>query len=244
MKINLQDKIGYDITTKDNLTGKLKDFLFDEDHWKLRYLDVDLGGIFFEQRVLIPIEMIKNEDWKKEKFTLKLKSKHLEHLPKLDDRKTVSREYEAKLAQHFEIDEYWSQRFQPATAKPEMSFNKNKRFTTLKEDDMNSKLRSFKEVQDYQVYAQNGKAGHLADLIVDTSNWKIISQVIHLNYNLGNEKDVMLAMRWIEEISYVEKGIAISLNKNEVHSAPLFDISVPINEQEITKKFDFTGKPI
>ena len=244
MKVNLQDKIGYDIQTKDNLTGRLRDFIFDEDDWKLRYLDVDLGGIFFEKRILIPIELIKKEDWRNEKFSLNLKAKHLEHLPSLDDRMTISREYEAKLANHFEIDEYWSKRFRVSKVKPETSFSQPKRYKTLKEDEMESKLRSFKEIQNYHVYAQNGQTGRLKDLIVETKDWKILSQIIHITYNLGNEKDVMLAMKWVDEISYVEKGIALALDKREVHSAPEFDVHIPINEKEITKVYDFTGKLI
>jgi hypothetical protein len=242
MKINLQDKIGFEVRTKDKITGVLKDLLFDEDYWKLRYLDVDLGGMFFKQRILIPIELISKKNWKNQNFTLNLKSKHLEHLPKLKDRKTVSKEYEAKLAHHFAIDEYWSQRFQPASIKPGMSFAQNKGLNSLKEDDMSSKLRSFKEIQNYQVYAQNGKAGQLTDLLVETEDWKILSQVIHLTHN--PEKEVMLAMRWIEGISYVEKGVFLSLKKRDIHSAPLFDISVPINEKKVTKQYDFTGKSI
>lgn len=250
MKLNLQDKLGYQIQTKDKVTGKVKDFLFDEDQWKLRYIDVDLGGIFYEQRILIPVQLI-HGNWKDKTFTIDLESKHLKSFPELDDHKTVSREFEAKIAEFFKIEQYWGSRFLPSAAPftytqssglLSSSFELDDRVPArkIKPDDINSSLRSFNEIEGYTFYAKNGKIGNLLDLIIESKNWSIISTVVDVD-SISDKPPVIVATKWIEEISYIEKGISLSLKQSEVLSAPTFNVNDSINTQKVSQDFDFTG---
>jgi hypothetical protein len=47
MKLSVKGIIGYTIKGVDEVKGKVKDFLFDEETWIVRYLDGDFGLIFF-----------------------------------------------------------------------------------------------------------------------------------------------------------------------------------------------------
>lgn len=253
MKLNLQDKLGYQIQTKDGITGKVKDFLFDEEQWKLRYIDVDLGGIFFEQRVLIPVQLV-HGNWKNETFEINLKSKKLKSFPELHEHQTVSREYEELISEHYELEKYWGQRYIPGTAPSSFgvfpigmasNFEVSDRITSkkIKEDDINSSLRSFKEIQGYTIYAKNGKIGQLKDLIIESKDWEINSGVIEIESLQEIKNEVIVATKWMHEISYVEKGISLSLKQSEVMSSPNFDEHDSINTKQTLKEFDFRGKP-
>ena len=63
---------GYQIATKDGTKGKVKDFLFDEDQWVVRYLEADLGFIFPGRKILIPRIFLKEPNWRRHHFPLDL----------------------------------------------------------------------------------------------------------------------------------------------------------------------------
>ncbi|MFO8066625.1 MAG: PRC-barrel domain-containing protein, partial [Bacteroidales bacterium] len=56
------------LQTKDGTSGKIKDFLFDEESWVIRYIDADFGGLFKNRRILIPTALLGEPDWEKKHF--------------------------------------------------------------------------------------------------------------------------------------------------------------------------------
>ena len=46
MKRSLKELKGYSLQAIDGEKGKVKNFLFDEDTWTVRYLEVDIGNFF------------------------------------------------------------------------------------------------------------------------------------------------------------------------------------------------------
>jgi sporulation protein YlmC with PRC-barrel domain len=254
MKLNLNDKLDYTVVTKDNLSGKLTDLLFDDQEWKIRYLDVQFGGTLLENRKLIPVERIAQNDWKKEEITLDFNADKLQNMPLIEQKKTVSREMEIKILKHLKTEEYWGRRFIPSVAStrwsPDTLFvprqNKNNRVPNkvVKEDDINTNLRSFNEIIGYEVFAKNGKVGLVTDLLIESKSWEIISIVIKAITGVGEKQEVIVASNWIEEVSFVEKRISLTLKNNEVLNAPEFNVFDPVNEKKVIRKMDYTGKPI
>jgi hypothetical protein len=45
MKRSLKNLTGYSLEGNDGTQGKVKDFLFDEETWGVRYVDADIKGI-------------------------------------------------------------------------------------------------------------------------------------------------------------------------------------------------------
>lgn len=253
MKLNLSDKLKYKVKTENGKEGIVKDFLFDEEGWRIRYLDVSFKGLFTGERLLIPISKIADENWIDEYFKLNLHSDDLKKMPKLMDQQTVSRAFETKLAEHFSTEEYWGRRYIPSLAPPSMGVPKhvfepaqNRRISgkVIKEDDIETNLRSFNEIMDYEVFTKNGKVGHVQDLIINEKNMNIISLVVQANYGLGYARQVLISSESIDQISYVEHSFSLNLNISDVLRSPQFDEHQAINEEEVIKKFDYTGKPI
>lgn len=253
MILNLSDKLNYKVKTSNGKEGTVKDFLFDEEQWTIRYLDVDMGGFFTGRRILIPISKVEDGNWVNECFNLSIHSNELKKMPTLGDKKTVSRAYEAKLAKHFKTEEYWGRRYVPSMAPPSMGVpqhvfqpTQNRRMSgrVIKEDDIETSLRSFKEIKGYEVSAKNGKVGFVQDLLVESKYMGIISLIVQAKFGLGYSKETIVANTFISEISFVEHSISLSLTKGEVLDSPEFDPNQAINEKEVIKKFDYTGKPI
>ena len=78
---SLKELNGYSIQAIDGEKGKVKNFLFDEETWVIRYLDIDLGNFFIEKRVLIPREQLGIPEWENRHFPVNLSVKRIEDSP-------------------------------------------------------------------------------------------------------------------------------------------------------------------
>jgi hypothetical protein len=45
MKRSIKELLGYTLQVKDGTKGSVKDFIFDEESWTIRYMKTDLGFV-------------------------------------------------------------------------------------------------------------------------------------------------------------------------------------------------------
>lgn len=240
MKYSLKNLIGYSIETLDGPKGKVKDFLFNEENWVVRYLDAEFGNLSKEKRVLIPKPALKEPDWDRDKFYVNLKKEDIESCPDLDDRRPVSREYESALSKHYNIPHYWPYYYVPAGAPmffPPRPLSSPRKI--INEKDLDTSLRSFREVEEYQITAIDGKMGHVEDLIVADEDWQIVYAIVDTSNWVPWSKKIMLAIDWLEDISYVEKEVKIGLTTDTIKDAPEFDNSSTLTLEDEKSLYDF-----
>ena len=99
---------GYDIQASDDSIGHVKDFIFDEDSWVVRYLVVDTrnwwpGG----KKVLIGTQWIDRIDWSDRKVFARLTREQVKDSPEYTDDMVVHRDYEARLHEVHGRQGYW-----------------------------------------------------------------------------------------------------------------------------------------
>ena len=100
--------IGYDLQTSDDSIGHIKDFIFDEASWAIRYLIIDTrnwlpGG----RKVLIATHWIENIDWSTRNVYVKLTKEQVKNSPDFDDQLTMDRDYESRLHASYNRSGYW-----------------------------------------------------------------------------------------------------------------------------------------
>jgi sporulation protein YlmC with PRC-barrel domain len=229
MKYSLKNLIGYSIDTSDGMKGKIKDFLFDEDNWAVRFIDIDFGSFFKDKRVLLPIDVINNLPWN-DTIQLNISKAKIENSPAPEDIPTISREYEKKLIEYYGYPVYWTTGNIPPSdagsyfpARP-LSVPK----TNLSEKDVNSNLRSFIAVEGYNIRAIDDTFGHVEDIIIDDADWQLVYLIVDTSNWLPWSKKVMLAINWLDEISYVDREVKINLNTETIKDAPDFNTNQPI----------------
>jgi len=231
MKRSLKNMIGYRIESPDGIKGKVKDFLFDEDSWIIRYLEADFQDIDHKTRVLIPRFHLKKPDWQERTFHLNLHKTDIESSPSLDEASPVSREFEKKLAEHYKIDPYWPYAYMPPAASsiyyPPRPLHVPTR--EIHEDDLDTSLRSFEEVRTYRIRGTDHHIGQVEDIIVDDQDWQIIYLIVDTSTWLPWSKKVVLSIDWLKKISYVNMEISIDMDKEHIKNAPVFDPSHPID---------------
>jgi len=244
MKQVLSKVIGQTVETKDGKTGKVKDFLFDEKSWIIRYLEADFGGLFSSQKVLIPKVFFSAPEWDKGHLMLDLSEAEIEKCPMISEHLPVSRKYEEELYKHYDLQPYWT----GAHMGPMTGFYPPRPVSTpdnpIKEDDIDTILRSFKEVEGYHVHAFDGKLGHIHDIVVDDENWQIIYAVIDTKNWQPWSKKVLISVEWMESISYVEREVSVKLNTDTIKNAPEYNPTDDIDMAYEVSLFDYFSKSL
>lgn len=247
MKRSLKELKGYSLQAVDGEKGKVKNFLFDEDEWIVRYIEVDLGNFFKEKRVLIPKEFLGEPNWEGQHFPVQLTVEMIKNSPELTFDLPVSRKYEEELLNHYEIKPYWPETVATYVGRESM-FNPNNPFQAPKkiidEEDMETNLRSFNEIKGYYISAVDERFGHVSDIIIDGENWDIFYVVVDTKNLVPWSKEVLLPVEMINEISYFDKEAVINLPKESIKNAPEYNPAMAINVESEKALYDFYGRKI
>ena len=156
---SLKELLGYQLLAKDGHMGKVHNFLFNDEDWKIRYLVVDTGPWILGRKVLISLLALRQPVWASETFPVDLTREQVKSSPDVDLAKPVSRQYEERLLQHYRLPMYWSMAAaipgRPAYVPPQL-FSKQE---DQAHKEVDSHLRSAKELFGYQVNALEGDVG-------------------------------------------------------------------------------------
>ncbi len=247
MKRSLKELNGFTVQAIDGEKGNVKNFLFDEDTWVIRYVDVDLGNFFVEKRVLIPREQLGLPDWENNHFPVNLTTQRIENAPGLEYDLPVSRRYEQDLAQYYDVVPYWP---------TDMALypNRESMFTSnqiiripqnmAKEEKLDTNLRSFTEVKGYSIKSTDDTFGHIEDLIIDDTDWQILYVVLDTKNLVPWSKQVILPIEYIEEIDFPNREVRIQLTKDAIKNAPEYDSDKVINTDYEKVLYDFYGQRV
>jgi uncharacterized protein YrrD len=216
MKRSLKELTGYKLKTFDGQTAGIKDFLFDEKSWVIRYIEADFGSLFKSKKVLIPKAFFDIPKWDKKEFPIGLSKADIDRCPKIEDHLPVSKKYEEQIHKHYQLTPYWSGAvYTPLVKSPPRN--------AVKEEDLDTLLRSFKEITGYHIRATDETIGHVDDLIIDDLNWHIRQTVFDTSNWVPWSKKVMIAIQWIKTISYGEGMIQVNLPVETIKNSPEYD---------------------
>ncbi len=232
MKHSLTEIKGYTIETTDGTKGKVKDFLFDEEEWIVRYIDADFGSFFKDKRILLPINVLTDPLWDSKHFPLNITKEDIDKSPTPEDKPTVSRQYEKELIKHYGFRGYWGFGYVPPThatlhypARP-----MNVPTKEVSEEKLDTKLRSFNEVKGYHILATDGNLGHVEDIIVDDVDWQMIYLIADTSNWRPWSKKVILLVNWFEKISYESREVSINVHTDVIKNAPEFNTHKPVEQ--------------
>ena len=228
MQRSVNNLVGYTISAKDGELGMVNEFYFDDLTWSIRYLVVNTGNWLFERKVLIPHAALGITDWKLRTFQVNLTVEQVRNSPNIETEKTVTRQHEIELFDHYGLPVYWGNVFNDGTAGmipfPPMvdDITTNKEKDSLKKSKDDPHLRSTKNVEGYHIHANDGEIGHLEDFIVDDENWNLCFLIVETHNWLPGRK-VFLSPRQIKSIDWSEAKVYINLSRESLKNSPEFD---------------------
>lgn len=231
MEHNINSLKNYKIEANDGLVGEVKEFYFDDQSWKIRYLIVETGNWLAGRTVLIPFDSLVKEPWKTGLFPVNLTKEQVKNSPDVDTDKPVSRQQDLELYGHYAYQRYGGSGFYAGSSAAAMALANDPIIDErlVKEADPKDKrsdddihLRSTAVLTNYHIHALDGDIGHVNDFILDDENGKISYLVVDTQNWFGGKK-VLISIQNVKEINWSEHKIFLNIAKDLVEKSILFN---------------------
>jgi hypothetical protein len=98
--------LGYAVHATDGDLGHVKDFLFDDLSWAVRYLVVDTSN-WCGKHVLVAPEWVHTIAWRDRAVAVKVRRQQLKNAPEYRRAEHVDRQWEAAYYRHLQQPGYW-----------------------------------------------------------------------------------------------------------------------------------------
>ena len=235
------------IAARDGDIGRCRDFLFDDESWTVRYLELNTSRWLLGRRVLISPAVVGEADFDAERLPVDLTRKHIESAPGLGEEQPVSRAYEEEFARHYgHMYYWWGAGLWGAGPYPGNILLPKEGAPEPEPDEINSierenHLRSAKEVHGYVIQAIDGQLGEVDDFIVDTSTWTIGFVVLDTRRWLPGKK-VMLPVAWAAGISWADRSFRVDVTKEVLELAPALE--EPLTGDDIVAFYAHFGRSL
>lgn len=220
MITSIEDVRGLTLEAKDGEIGTVKDLLFDDAGWSIRYIAADTGGWLTGRQVLLTPDAVEEIG---DRVRVNLTKDQVEGSPPLTTDQPVSRQWETDLYGYYGYAPYWGYAAgwaAPVAMAPAQSELDEASVTGTPEGDPH--LRSAGEVTGYHVQATDDEIGHVEELLLDDASWTIASVVVDTR-NILPGKKVVLGVGEIESISYSDRLVRVSVPRREIERRPEVD---------------------
>ena len=250
MMRNVKDLRGYAIRATDGVLGTVDDFYFDDEDWGIRYLVVDTGKWLSGRKVLISPAAIGSPDWMIQELPVSLTKTQVKRSPDIDTRKPVSRQHEAEYARYYGYPYYWGgagfwgMGAYPGslTAAESIKGELKAAAAHAPHTPDDSHLRSSNAVIGYQVHAIDGDIGHIDDLLVDDETWAVRYLIVS-THHWWNSHRVLVAPRWIDDVTWSTATVSVDLMRHAIKSAPPYDAETQLDRQREQALHDHYDRP-
>lgn len=98
---------GYQIEALDGEIGHVSGFVFDDEAFAIRYIDVATRNWWPGKKVLVSPAWIDGVDWITSKVRVDISRQAIQDCPEYADSKPITREYETRLFSHYGRSPYW-----------------------------------------------------------------------------------------------------------------------------------------
>jgi hypothetical protein len=245
MLVSLRDKIGMAIHAKDGEIGKVVDFYLDDREWIIRYMIGKTGFWLLGRHVMIPSAMIEQKDWGNKSFNVSLSRRQIEESPLLDIDKMLARNTDRQSAQPIDGKAVFgyagysgTDPFTKYSAVPFIITETTKRSIVADEESEGCSLQSAASLFGYEISTNDGILGYVEDFILHEQDWSIRFMIIDTRKGPGSKK-ILIAPEWIDWISWRQKKVSVSLDKEKIGACPDFDMGLPLSDEVEKSLIDY-----
>ena len=199
---NLTSLFGVSIQAKDGNIGHLRDVLFHDQSWVIRYFVVETGSLFSGRRVLLSPFSFLQPEWEKRVLPVDLTIEEVRQSPDVDTDLPVYRQQEIAMTRHYGWPAYWTMEASQLSGEKSES-----------EGDPN--LRSANEILTYKVKTSDGDLGRMDDLVVEDANWFIRFLVLNAGSWFEGQK-LLVATRWVGSVSWARKEVLVPHSRDAI----------------------------
>ena len=240
---------GFSVMASDGSLGTVSDLLFDDALWTVRWLVVETGSWLADRRVLLPASALGRPDTNAGTFPVNLTKAQVKDSPDVDTHLPVSRQFEVSAHDYYGLSPYWSSGLylggygywggiMPDT--PSLaSQQRQDEVTRMRHQDDDPNLRSVEEVSGYHIHATDGEIGHLADVLIDDTDWSLRYLVVDTS-NWWQGKEVLISPRSTQSIRWTERLVYLGVDRDKIRNSPGYDPRRPVDpalDAEMTRHY-------
>jgi sporulation protein YlmC with PRC-barrel domain len=237
-----RELFGYTISARDGTIGTLRDVLFDDATWDLRYLVADIGSWLLDTHVLLPPEIFEQPRREERTVPVRTTRERIQRAPWVEDHPPVSRRAGEWLLVH---GGYWPHLLEAGIGAGltgrRLTAHLTAKAAAETRPDADPHLRSAREVVGYHIHATDGPIGHVEDFILETDA-RIIRHVVVDTANWWPGKQVLVAPDRTTDIDWPGRTVHIELGREEIKHAPSYDPSRPVNLEDQERVCDYHGR--
>lgn len=210
MLLGIKQLIDMRIAALDGTIGHVFEFYFDDHSWVLRYLIAQTGNILTRRRVLLAKESFGQLVRTSTAFPVNLKKKQVRNSPDIQSTLPVSHQRAQQIYNYYG----WPYYFGEIPAIDSAS-------SPHPEEHHDSHLRRIRQIIKYTVISRTGKAGRVANLLLDNHNWTIPYLIIKTGPLISNQN--VIVPTFLATIPDMKKPIIqIETSAQKIQTAPLF----------------------
>jgi uncharacterized protein YrrD len=219
------DKLG----ASDGEIGHIKDFYFDDQNWVVRYVVADTGAWLPGRLVLLSPHAF--SDFHRDGATrrVNLTRAQIEKSPAIESHKPVSRHFEEEYYRYYEWPAYWDgtgiwgMGGYPTMLAPYLEPGELVDHDTTSSEKDDPQLRSTQAVRGYEIQTHQGEIGHVVDFIVHEKSWAITHLIVETGHWYSG-KQIAIAPKHIERVSYAEAKVYVNVSKAAIQDAPEYQV--------------------
>jgi hypothetical protein len=201
---SLRELKGYRLAANEGEIGRVRDLLFDDERWMVRYVVAATGPWLFGREFLLRLASLGRPDLANRQIDVNLTREQVKNAPGLETDAPVSRQQERELLKYFGWTPFWRPT-PPGPLGPDESGDTH--------------LRSVEAVTGYTVGATDGDFGEVADFITDDNLWTIRYVAVETSQWLPG-RQVLLTPGWFLNIDWTTHRAELRLKRDELEQAP------------------------
>ena len=240
---------GYAIVAEDGPLGTVRDLLFDDRTWAVRWLVVEAGTWLTGRKVLVHPQAIGPMDHGRRELSVSLTKAQIKDSPDVSEDRPVSQQMQNEVYDYYGWNPAWGEGMyggmygmgaygpglfggnvgaiaSPLSAAPYFGSGavREAEHPGHGFDEGDPHLRSIAEVTGYHVHAADGNIGHVEDFLVATATWGIHYLVVNTsNWWVGQH--VMISPRVVREVDWPDRHIRLDLARAQVRSSPSWNLA-------------------
>jgi hypothetical protein len=187
---------GSTVEATDGEIGRVRNFLFDDQSWKVRYMVVDVGNWLKRHDVVLPVAALDRPDWTNRICHAHLNKEQVRHSPEVDAEMPVSRQQEIAMHDYFG----------PLASWVDNEFYVSPMPTGIEYPVHTTEvlhLRSSSHMLGYHVWATDGDFGILEGFVVDEASWHLGYLDVKSGDWLQN-RSVLVPTSWVQSVSWAD----------------------------------------
>jgi sporulation protein YlmC with PRC-barrel domain len=246
---SLKSLIGYRIHATDGEMGHVDDFYFDDRDWSVRHIAVDLGQWRDRRQILLGPKAVQDDSMNRV-LAVPLTRRQVEERPGIDTDPPVARQEEKIFHTYYAWPPYVGGGgfFSMDPFVPEFYFQASLHdpntspFEVVGQANGDRHLQSAREMIGYHVQATDGPIGHVEDLVLDDSKWRIRYLVVHTHEWIPAAK-LLVSSRLVDELSWPAAKVYLNVPRSRIEHSKKFDPSAPASRVYEEVEFDYYGRP-